>query len=354
MKDDILKSEGPYKFEKTGKDEYLLNAPVPTGDDGHFARACPDSDCSPGYFRLKEGTGLTGYDCAQTFCPYCRREEEPNEFITKEQLDYLESIVARRATEGLKEMIFDTLGIRPGSPKKMGGDFLSIEMSVKPSSLPSVRIPREEELRREVICPSCKLEHHVFGLATWCPDCGQDIFLAHLAGELEVLKRTLLDVERRRVELGPRYAARDLENTLEDLVSVFEAVLKILTRRKLAESTDIAEVDKKLKRIGNAFQSISRGRSALQDLLGLDLFGSDQGDDAEFLARMFEKRHPITHNLGVVDRKYIERAATGESEGREVMVTENELRSSIRLSWLILSDLYAKSFPGSIRPSVEF
>jgi hypothetical protein len=34
-------------------------------------------------------------------------------------------------------------------------------------------------------------------------------------------------------KLGPRIAGRDIENALEDTVSVFEAVMKIITRKYL-------------------------------------------------------------------------------------------------------------------------
>lgn len=91
-----------------------------------------------------------------------------------------------------------------------------MEMSYKQGSSPHVHRPFEEELRRDLICPPCALVHAVFGLATWCPDCGQDIFMVHVGKEFEVIRAMLGDVDRRRRELGPRVAARDIENALEE------------------------------------------------------------------------------------------------------------------------------------------
>jgi len=91
-----------------------------------------------------------------------------------------------------------------------------VEMSYKQGSPPHVHRPFEEELRRDLICPPCTLVHAVFGLATWCPDCGQDIFMVHVGKEFEVIRAMLGDVDRRRRELGPRVAARDIENALEE------------------------------------------------------------------------------------------------------------------------------------------
>ena len=39
----------------------------------------------------------------------------------------------------------------------------------------------------------------------------------------------------------------------------------------------------------------------------------------------FEKRHPVTHNLGVVDKKYLERTQQNEREGREVHISADEV-----------------------------
>ena len=37
-----------------------MNVPLPEDADGRLARACPHDDCSPGYLKVKPGTGLTG------------------------------------------------------------------------------------------------------------------------------------------------------------------------------------------------------------------------------------------------------------------------------------------------------
>ena len=54
---------------------------------------------------------------------------------------------------------------------------------------------------------------------------------------------------------------------------------------------------------------------------------------SEKLKSAFEKRHPITHNLGVIDRKYMEHAKEISREGREVRLTNNEISE-------ILNDVY--------------
>jgi hypothetical protein len=219
-------------------------------------------------------------------------------------------------------------------------------MSLKPSANPPVRRPFEDEVRRDVVCPHCGLDQSVYGLATWCADCGADIFLSHVAAELDVVRAMLDDVPRRRRDLGRRIAAKDLENCLEDTVSVFEAVLKALVLRYfLASSASEDESQQEIKKIGAAFQNVRRAEGVILNIVGVPLFDDCSSDDVGFLARVFEKRHPITHNLGVVDRKYIEKARTAEKEGKEVLVTAREIRRALDVAMHVFRALHGRVFP---------
>jgi hypothetical protein len=62
------------------------------------------------------------------------------------------------------------------------------------------------------------------------------------------------------------------------------------------------------------------------------------------LESTFEKRHPITHNLGIVDKKYIERARSAEREGREILVNVDEIESAIDFSMRIFRAVHADMF----------
>src|SRR3990172_308942 len=310
MSDKLFREGGPHNIRRTGPDQYSMNVSLPKDDDGRTARECPNEECSPGYFKVKGGTGITeGQEVA--YCPYCRKEAEPSDFTTKEQLRYAKDLALREAHEGIENMLKSALGLDFSGKKKIGGGFLSIEMSMKPGSKPSVRRPFEEEVRRDVICPSCGLDQSVYGLATWCSDCGQDIFLSHVYAEFSVIRSMLGDVERRRELLGNRVAAKDLENCLEDTVSIFEAVLRVLVKRYQRQSgMTEEEVDTFFNKIGNAFQSVERAQDVFSSKISMPLFPESSASDVEKFARIFEMRHPITHNLGVVDKKYIEKART--------------------------------------------
>ena len=341
MSESLFREGGPYRIRRTGPNEHTFNITLPADEHGRVARQCPNSRCSPGYFKIKLGTGVEGI--TDTYCPYCRGHAESNDYATTEQVRFGKDIMLREAEKGIQDMFGKALGVGPSGSRTFGGGFLSIEMKYKPGPLSHVRHPFEEDIARVVVCPHCGLDHAVFGIAVWCADCGRDIFLTHVEAELAVITTMLSDIDRRRSELGPRVASRDLENCLEDVVSVFEAVIKALSIRHLRSngSTD-EDVQTYLKKAGTTFQSINRTTEFLSTQFGLCLKDAVSAQLLEGLKSTFEKRHPITHNLGVIDRKYIERGLSAESEGREIRVTRKEIESAIASTNTIMQFLHSR------------
>lgn len=346
---DIFRTGGPHNIQRTGRDTYTMTTSIPTDADSMFGRECPDETCSPGYFKVKPGTGLAGDDYAACICPYCGLRKEPDDFRTKEQTKFLESIVEQEAHRGIDRMAREAFGIGPSGTRRFGnrGDFISFEMSYKPGRLPHIHRPFEEALRRDVTCGHCTLEHAVFGLATWCPDCGRDIFPAHVRAEAESVRRILSDVPSRAERLGSRVAARDTDNALEDTVSIFEGVLRILTRRALLARLSPAEIDQALKKIGNGFQNLARGEELVREHLGVELFDGVDRAVVDPMAVLFEKRHVITHNLGVIDRRFMEKALTAAALGREVLVRPAEVEQALSFVDSVVTSLHERLFPSS-------
>jgi len=312
----LFREGGEHHIQDLGNDQYSMSVTIPTDEDGHMARECPSQECSPGYFKITPGTGIQSSQSV-AYCPYCRHEAEPNDFATQEQIRYAKDMALREAHKGVNNMIRDAFGLGLSGKKKLGGGIFSMEISHKPGPLPYVHRPFEEEVRRDVVCPHCTLNQTVFGLATWCADCGEDIFLTHIEAELAVTRLMLEDVERRQTQLGKRVAAKDLENCLEDAVSIFEAAMRLIARRAMiARGKSSEQIEACFKKLGNAFQNIDRAQKEVYSIFGQDLF---EESTSEKLKAAFEKRHPIAHNLGVIDRKYM------EQEGREVRLTTNEI-----------------------------
>lgn len=343
MGNELFDEGGPLHAKRIDHDRYEMHIEIPQDEYGMVGRECPNEDCSPGYFKVKPGTGITQGQ-AIAYCPYCRKSAEPEDFLTDAQKNYALKLLENEALKSMNKEIQKGLGLGPSGRKKYGGGMFSIELTYKPSTPRFVSRPIEEELRRDILCPRCGLEHAVFGFAIWCPDCGEDIFLTHLAGELLVIEKVLSVVDKRLAELGTRVAAKDIENALEDLVSIYETVLKIITKRHLitlgsSQGNVLDIIDNKIR---NQYQNITSSITLFKQFVGLDLFEITEEQNVEFLRSVFEKRHPITHNLGIIDRKYLLRVRSGELEGREVRVSLEELHKAIRIVSGVLISVYTR------------
>lgn len=326
----LFREGGPHRIKSVGKDRYTMTVSLPPGSDERLARECPNPGCSPGYFKVTPGTGILGGQIV-AYCPYCRHEAEPNDFATREQIRYAKALALREAEKGVERMLKDAFGQRSSGRQSMGGGFISMKMRFTPATRFPIRRPFEDQVRRDVVCPNCTLDQTVFGLATWCADCGLDIFLTHVSTEIAVIKRMTGDIERRARDLGPRVGAKDLENCLEDAVSIFEASLRALVRRTLEHRhSDALVVEGEMKKLGNSFQSPYRTITQLSRMFD---YNHNNPDLWERLTSGFEKRHPIAHNLGVIDKKYLERTQEIEREGRELTVSEDEVAT-------LLDDVY--------------
>jgi len=334
---------GRHQTRKTGQDRYEMSVTVPADADGFRGHECPGTDCAPAYFKVKPGTGLSGRP--EMYCPYCRTAGGVDKFFTQEQIRYAEDEVLAEAKRGISAMLREAFTGGSAGHRPRGGPF-SIEMTYREGPQEQVRPPREEPLRRDVVCPHCTLEQAVFGLASWCSDCGNDIFLVHVASEVQVLRVMLDAVPERREHLGVRVAARDIEDALENVVSVFEAVLKAITRRQLlAIGRSPADADEILRReVRNGFQSVARAEPLFKTLAGIDLLACLEARERQFLADAFEKRHPIAHNLGVVDKAYLTKSLSDASEGREVALHADEVRRALDLAERILGSAYRTLF----------
>ncbi len=344
---DIFRTGGPHGIRRTGRNTYTISTPLPVNSDGRFSRQCPESTCSPGFFNLRSGTGLTGDDCTVCVCPYCGHRDDPQAFTTKNQEKFYESIIEREARQGMNRLAKAALGLDSFGRRRFGqrGGLFSVEVSYKSDPLPPLRRLADGPLRRDLTCGHCGLEHAVFGLATWCPDCGRDIFRAHLLAETETVKRVLADVAAREERLGGRVAARDTDNALEDTVSIFEGVLRLLTRRALLTRLPPAEFDAALKKIGNGFQNLARAEQLVRDHLHVGLFDSVEGAAVERVGVLFESRHLITHNLGVIDSRFVEKAQPFAAVGREVLVRPADVEQALQFVESVVTSLHERLFP---------
>ncbi len=293
-----------------------FSIPIAPDEHGFTGRECPQSDCE-GYFKIEFGTGLKG-ESLPCHCPYCGHTAGHDHFWTKEQIEYAKSVAIRKITDALhkdlKKMEFDH--------KPKGAFGIGISLKVKPGRPMPIHYYREKQLETEVVCSNCTLHYSVYGVFAFCPDCGQHNSIQILDKNLEVVVKMLDMTATTETEVANRL----IENALEDCVSAFDGFGRELCRIHAKKSSDPAKAE------SMSFQNLEGAKQNLNVFFKLDLAVGLTTDEWKVAVRGFQKRHVLSHKMGVVDDEYIRK--TGDAQtvaGRKVGVNVDEVRELVRI-----------------------
>ena len=116
---------------------------IPADENGFTGRKCPQPDCEE-YFKIEFGTGRK-YEglLPPCHCPYCGHTAEHDQFYTKEQIKYAQSVAMRQVTDALykdlKKMEFDY--------KPKGAFDIGMSMKMKPGRPTPIDYYREKTAR---------------------------------------------------------------------------------------------------------------------------------------------------------------------------------------------------------------
>jgi hypothetical protein len=288
-----------------------FNISLPTDENGYLGRECPNTDCK-GYFKIVSGTGLRGV--VTCHCPYCGQTADQSDFHTPDQIEYVKSVVMREVmgavTKDLKDLEFDI------KPKEAFG--IGLSMKVKSGPPHPVHRYREKALETHIECTSCTLKYAVFGVFAFCPDCRQHNSLQILYKNLELVRKMLGMAASAEAEL----AGRLVENALEDCVSAFDGFGREICQVHSKASADLEKVEK------ISFQNLEAAKQNVSALFKLDFAAGLTGDEWKAAVQGFQKRHLLSHKMGVVDGEYVRKSGDTEAVvGRKVNIDAGEVRA---------------------------
>lgn len=308
-----------------------FSIPIPADENALTGRECPQPGCE-GYFKIEFGTGLKG-EGLPCHCPYCGNTAGHDQFWTKEHIEYAKSVVMRQIMDAfhkdLKKLEFDH--------KPTGSFGIGISMKVKESPPRPIRNYREKALETEIVCDSCTLRYSVYGVFAFCPDCKQHNSLQILDKNLELVLK-MLDMT---ATVDAELAGRLVENALEDCVSAFDGFGREIFRIHAKKSSEPAKAGKM------SFQNLD---GANQNVFGLFSFELNEGLPAgewNTLIRGFQKRHLLSHKMGVVDADYLRKSGDRNAVmGRKVGIDAGEVKELV----LLVSKL-ARHLSGKLQKS---
>lgn len=293
-----------------------ITVPISPDQDQFTGRECPNPDCE-GYFKVEFGTGLKGKNLP-CHCPYCGHVAPHDQFWTKEQIEYAQSVVVRQFTDAvqkdLKKFEFKH------KPKGMFG--LGISLKVIESRQTPIHHYREKQLETEVVCGQCTLRYAVYGVFGFCPDCGLHNSLHILEKSLEIVMK-LLDLA---VTLDATLSEKLIENALEDCISTFDGFGREICRLNAVKATNSTKAEK------ISFQNLEGAKQNIKDVFNVDIGVGVTIDEWKTAILSFQKRHLLSHKAGVVDDEYIRKTGdTKQKVGRKVTIYPEEIQEIIRI-----------------------
>jgi len=285
--------EGVEYQDKT-PDGFTLTVAMPAGDDGLLPLVCPVEPDHRFKVRVIQGSGGSPSDC---HCPYCGHIAPTWDFMPA-QMARVQEAAAGFGEQYLQQLFSDMLG---DMARRSSG------WSYRPGTLPPTRsLPAYEiePTRRSMTCLHCGETFAVYGLAIYCPECGQlapqqqfTELVRVQRDRLAALERLDDDIQRELKEAG--VFTINYESTFKDGFTALETYLK---NRFDREATNVTKQPST-----TTFQRLDDTNALYVAYVGIDLrqrAGQPLWDELQQAAAI---RHVLVHNNGVIDDKFLAR-----------------------------------------------
>lgn len=279
-------------------------------EDGNIGRECPECEK---YFKIKFGTGIP--DATDCHCPYCNHIGPHDEFWTKEQIEYAQSVALNKISGDLLNSL-KKMEVKPNR-----NQFISIGIEVRGTPTP-ITYYSEKELEEKVECKNCTLQYTIYGSFGYCPDCGIHNSKQILEANFDLVMKILDLASSAEDEIKSKL----VENALEDCVSAFDGYAR-------------EHCFDKYKKI--SFQNIEMARRKVLTDHGVDIASGLDEEQWEFTINQFQKRHLLAHKMGIIDEEYIKKVSGGQSMlGRKVSISESDVRKLVKNLKVVAGNLY--------------
>jgi hypothetical protein len=317
---------------------FRLGVAMPFGEDGLLPMRCPVHP-EDHFFKIEvtqspdndEESDPQTQD-SPLYCAYCGHAADLWDFAP-EQRGRLMAAATAAAEQYAASMLDEMLGKAFGGQSRSSSRRSGISIEFKPGNPPprrSLPEPGEvEETRRTMQCQACEEVVAVYGLAIYCPNCGQ-LAPAQQFGELIRMHRDGLaaldalpqEVKRGLTESGVLGA--NYENTIKDGFGALETFLKT---RFEAEAPDIP-----LQAKGNVFQRLDDVAGLYREHLDIDLPALLGTDGWEHLNQVAAMRHVLVHNVGIVDARFLARLPKWPQQtGQRIQIGKSDAAGFVAL-----------------------
>lgn len=187
----------------------------------------------------------------------------------------------------------------------------------------------------KITCENCGLVFFIEGNAYFCPECGYcsaDRMFETKIREIESNAGNIDRIKRQLRQLNPRHAEMTCKSMLE--TSLVECVMAF---QQFCKASYFQHPDANPKASKLAFQRIRHGSCLWKRLLGEGYQDWLEREELRTFERLFQRRHLLSHNQGIVDEVYLRNSRDREySPGRRIVVNSRDVLELTRLTHKIV------------------
>lgn len=317
------------------EDRLRLAMPTPMSPSGKTYQYSPNPDAPPRLFLLGDADPLEARTTprrpmrrrpgpGQTVCPYSGVMADDEEFTHFDDLRVIKKHIQRLVEADIEDHLADMA--RDFNRRQPRDALISLKMDVPRRARSQTHRPLaiRQDLMRNVDCTLCGRHYAVYAIALYCPDCGAPNLLRHFDRELSLIDAQITLAESDTGELDKELAYRLLGNAHEDVLTAFEAALKVAFRQLALMHTDHG-AEPPSPPTPNTFQNIRKGSAAYRSI-GLELFACLDESELSALSDHVQRRHVIGHNLGIADDLFTKLTDSGRI-GQTVSIIADDIRA---------------------------
>lgn len=301
-----------------------VSVPIEADEKGYIDKQCPSEDCEF-IFKVHEEDWTNIFKDEAVWCPLCRHEAPADQWFTIEQVEHAKAeaftIVKGKISNAIRS---DAKKFNQRQPRN---SFISMSMTVKSGTNRTFAIPAKaaELMQLEIQCEECNARFAVIGSAYFCPACGHNSVTQTFADSLRKIKAKKDSIEIVRSALTESMSKDEAELTCRSLLEtcISDGVVAF---QKYCEGM--------YTKFGsapfNAFQRLEQGSNIWFEAIQKGYSDWLTDDELAELKILFQKRHILAHNEGIVDSQYITKSGDiSYKEGQRIVVSEKNIDSLI-------------------------
>lgn len=260
----------------------------------------------------------------EVHCPMCGYVADSEQWYTDEQI----KAIRKNARNYALNMVQNMLDRSFAKMAKNTASNKYLKITYKPGKRISYKnnpIGQRDEWNLDIVCEKCNTRYSVIGSAYFCPCCGHNsvekvfedsiLRIEKMINSQDYLKEKLC--EQYTIDEADNMCRSMIESSLGDIVSAFQKFAKENLLQKTSLDTSKIRV--------NDFQNVEKGSKLYKTYQNrpYDTFLSP--DEFKKMNILFQKRHILEHNQGIIDNKYIENSKdTSYRIGQRVVVKKED------------------------------